>query len=171
MRKNFFLVSIIVFLTLSMSVMILLVVRANYKSHLKNNKIEIMPDFSLSSNKIYLNSESLKGEKSLFIYFNSECSFCQIEIEKLYSMIDCFNNIRTIMVTSEDIDLVERKPLIHQLLLNSEFEIYHDKDNSFKHSFNITVMPTTFYYDEKQKLVFKSDGIDNLDELFNLLTE
>jgi len=135
------------------------VAKINYKSKITQT-LKTIPEFSFET----INGESFTQNDintdmaTVFIYFNSECEFCQYEATSIKENIDQFTNIQLIFVSFETKEAIQI--FINQYKLNNYDNItfLSDPRGDFSERFDATTIPYVLIYDRDQKLVKKHKG-------------
>ncbi len=136
-------------------------------------KLQTIPDFSFLTleNNVFSNKELEKEKPAIFIYFNSECDYCQYEATIIQENIHQFDNIQILFVSFED------KEAIHTFSKQFELHIYDnvtflsDTKGDFSERFGATSVPYLLIYDKKQKLVKKHKGLLNIGTILKAIKQ
>ncbi|QMU64205.1 MAG: redoxin domain-containing protein [Flavobacteriaceae bacterium] len=133
------------------------------KSQEKNavtNSIKTIPDFSYATlnNTIFANNNLNPNLSTVFLYFNSECDYCQYEAQSIADSIDKFKDIQLIFISTEPADKI--KMFSGQYNLNNKENIIflNDNEDSFSKLFNANSIPFTLIYDKEQNLIKTHKG-------------
>ncbi|MDC9721731.1 MAG: redoxin domain-containing protein [Urechidicola sp.] len=94
--------------------------KIKYKSEV-TERIKNIPDFSFYTlNDIpFTEKELTKNTYKLFVYFNTECDFCQHEVQQISEHLLEFENTQIIFVSFEEIEII-REFASKQKLLNKK---------------------------------------------------
>jgi len=131
----------------------------NYKNQVEQN-IQTVPEFEfLTLNQKRFTNANLKlNLNTIFIYFNSECDFCQHEAQSISDNLDSFKNVQFIFVSTEPIEII--KKISEQYHLNNKQNItfLYDSNSTFSSRFDANSIPYLLIYDKNQKLIKKHKG-------------
>ncbi len=136
-------------------------------------QLEIIPEFEfLTLNQKPFTKANLKPNlNTIFIYFNSECDFCQHEAQSISENLDSFKNVQFIFVSTEPIKII--KKFLEQYNLNNKQNITFLYDNlyTFSSRFDATSIPYVLIYDQNQKLIKKHKGQLNAKGILRVLQQ
>ena len=157
---GFILISILVFLGYSITKKI------NYKSKV-NERIKVIPHFSFNSiNDSSFNNSNLKiNNFKLFIYYNSECDYCQSEVIQINNKIDDFKNTQLIFVSFETKDSIKSFATKHNLLNKENIVFLQDSKFEFEKIFDVKNIPFTLLYSKKNQLIQKFKGAVKIEDI------
>lgn len=130
-----------------------------YKNEVKKN-IKTIPEFSYQNIKegIFTN-QNLKAETpTIFIYFNTECEYCNEEAQMIHENLKTFENVQIIFISFENIKQIKNFAQNHQLINHDNVHFLHDSKNTFASTFDINSLPCLLLYDKKQNLIEKVKG-------------
>jgi len=123
-------------------------------------QLEVIPEFKfLTLEQQPFTKVNLKSNtKTTFIYFNSECDFCQHEAQSISDNLDSFKNVQFIFVSTEPIETI--KQFSEQYNLNNQQNItfLYDNLDTFSSQFDANSIPYLLIYNQKQKLIKKHNG-------------
>ena len=118
------------------------------------NKVKTIPAFSFTAlDNQQFTRENLNLNMSIvFLYFNSECDFCQLEAAKISDAINDFKDVQLVFVSTEPIAKI--KLFSEQYKLNNQENIVflNDSNDDFYNLFNATSIPFILIYDKNQTL-------------------
>ncbi|PBJ06637.1 peroxiredoxin [Flavobacterium sp. ACN6] len=158
---------------LSLTVLILLsflitkiIFRINQKNEVAKN-IKIIPEFSFQDiNGVLFKNRNLKeNAATIFLYFNTECEFCNSETEIIQKNIEKFENIKLIFISIEQPEKIKNFAQHYQLLKYDNIHFLCDKQASFGTKFDVTALPTILIYNSQKQLIEKIKGQVKIDYL------
>lgn len=136
------------------------------------NRISVQPDFMAET--LYggiVSSDQLFGQKPVVLtYFNTECYFCQIEIDAIKLHKGLQEKALIVLISDEPIIVLEKFAKSSKLTDKKDVEIYHDRKGEVKDYFGIHIVPTTFIYDNEAHLVKTFNGQISADFLHELIS-
>ncbi len=133
--------------------------KINHKKQVAEN-IKKMPAFSYLTleNKIFTNENLEVGKPTLFIYFNSECDFCNHEAEMVQQNIDQLKDIQVVFISYEPIEKIKTFATKFKLLHHANIYFLSDSKITFASTFDVTYMPCLVLYDKENNLIEKIKG-------------
>jgi len=125
-----------------------------HKSKIYRERIKTLPAFSFKAlNDTIFCSDQIKEGPVLILYFHPECEHCQYEIKTLFSYKDEISDILILMISNAERGAI-RNFLDENNLRNWPGAItLVDEAYRFKDYFGTEVVPATFIYSNKLKLV------------------
>lgn len=106
---------------------------------------------------------------TIFLYFNTDCEFCQEEAKQIKANLEQFKAIQLVFIS------IEKTATIKNFAINNKLNIYDnvhflcDESMDFSSSFDVTSLPTLVLYDEKQQLIEKIKGEIKVESLLKKL--
>ncbi len=123
-------------------------------------QLEIIPKFEFLTlkQKPFTKANLKPNTDTIFIYFNSECDFCQHEAQSISDNLDSFKNVQLIFVSTEPIEII--KQFSEQYNLNNQQNItfLYDNLSTFSSQFDANSIPYLLIYDKNQKIIKKHKG-------------
>jgi peroxiredoxin len=140
----------------------------------KKNQIEKtahIPSFELKSTlgENFTNKNLGKNVPVVFFYFNSECEFCQAEIQDIVTNIKKFEGIQLLFVSFEPIQKIIMFQATYKLDIYDNVVFLSDYKNTFSETFGVKTLPSSLVYDKKGKLVSRNNGAVKVDYLLKAL--
>lgn len=136
-------------------------------------QLEIIPEFEFLTLKqqSYTKANLKPNLNTIFIYFNSECDFCQHKAQSISDNLDSFKNVQFIFVSTEPIAII--KQFSEQYNLNSKQNItfLYDNLSTFSNQFDANSIPYLLIYDQNQKLIKKHKGQLNANGILRALQQ
>jgi peroxiredoxin len=147
-----------------------IVTTINHKKEVAAN-IKIIPEFSYR----YINggrfsNQNLKiNTPAIFIYFNSECEYCNEEAQMIKESIDKFIPYQLIFVSFEQTDKIKYFAKKHNLLNYDNIHFVCDTKVTFAATFDVQSLPCLVLYDKYQQLIEKIKGQTKVEVLLKKL--
>lgn len=142
----------------------------------KNKKTQAMrvayiPPFELKTTfgETFTNKDLKASLPVVFFYFNSECDFCQVEIQDVLQNIKKFENIQLVFVSFESIQNIILFQVTYKLDIYDNVIFLSDYKNNFSETFGVKGLPSSLVYNKNGKLVSKNNGAVSVDYLLKSL--
>ena len=144
--------------------------KINHKKQVAEN-IKKMPAFSYLNleNKIFTNENLEEGKPTLFIYFNSECDFCNHEAEMVQQNIEELKAIQVVFISYEPIEKIKQFATKFKLLNHANIYFLSDSKITFATTFDVKSMPCLVLYDKENNLIEKIKGQVKIETVLNKL--
>lgn len=133
--------------------------KINYKKQVAEN-IKQMPIFSyfdLEGN-LFKNENLPNNKPVLFVYFNSECDFCNREAEMIQQNLEKLKNTQIVFISFEEVDKIKEFGQKHNLLQHDNIDFIADSKATFASTFDIKSLPCLVLYDKERNLIEKIKG-------------
>jgi len=145
--------------------------KINHKKQVAEN-IKKMPVFSYLTleNKTFTQENLAQNKPTLFIYFNSECDFCNHEAEMVQQNLDKLQNIQVVFISYEPIEKIKQFATKFKLLNYDYITFLSDSKISFSTTFDVKSLPCLVLYDEQNNLIEKIKGQVKIETVLNKLT-
>jgi peroxiredoxin len=146
--------------------------KINYKKEVAAN-IKTIPDFKYQNLKgeSFSNKNLKKGTPTLFIYFNSECEYCNEEAQIIHDHIKDFNPFQLVFVSFEHPKKIASFAKKHNLLNNDKINFVCDSKVTFVTTFDVQSLPCLVLYDKNQQLIEKIKGQTKVPTLIKKLNQ
>ena len=133
--------------------------KINHKKQVAEN-IKQMPSFSYVTleNKIFTQENLVQNKPTLFIYFNSECDFCNHEAEMVQQNIEQLKDIQVVFISYEPVEKIKQFATKFKLLNHDNISFLSDSKISFATTFDVKSMPCLVLYDKENNLIEKIKG-------------
>ncbi len=133
--------------------------KIKHKKEVAEN-IKTIPNFYYQNinSKVFTNKNLKKDTSTLFIYFNTECEFCNEEAEMIKESIEKFKDIQLIFISFEKPDLIKAFATKHKLNIYDNVNFLSDTKISFSTTFDVKSLPCLVLYDKSQRLIEKIKG-------------
>jgi peroxiredoxin len=145
--------------------------KINYKKEVAAN-IKTIPEFQYQNLKgESFSKKNLKPDTpTLFIYFNSECEYCNQETKMIQESVDKFAPHQLVFVSFEKPKLIKTFAQKHNLLNYDNIHFVCDTKVSFATTFDVQSLPSLVLYDKNQQLIEKIKGQTKVDAILKKLT-
>lgn len=133
--------------------------KINHKKQVAEN-IKKMPTFSYLTleNKVFTQENLVQNTPTLFIYFNSECDFCNHEAEMVQQNIEQLKDIQVVFISYEPVEKIKQFANNYKLLNYDNIYFLSDSKISFATTFDVKSMPCLVLYDKDNNLIEKIKG-------------
>jgi peroxiredoxin len=133
--------------------------KIKHKKEVAEN-IKTIPKFSFQNinGGVFTDQNIIKNTPTVFIYFNSECEFCNEEAEMIKENIEKFSNFQLIFVSFEQPELIKTFAEKHQLINYDKINFLSDTKVSFAPTFDVKSLPCLVLYDKNRQLIEKIKG-------------
>ena len=133
--------------------------KINHKKQVAEN-IKQMPAFSYVTleNKVFTQENLVQNIPTLFIYFNSECDFCNHEAEMVQQNIEQLKDIQVVFISYEPVEKIKQFANNYKLLNYDNIYFLSDSKISFATTFDVKSMPCLVLYDKDNNLIEKIKG-------------
>ncbi|MFB9077577.1 peroxiredoxin family protein [Flavobacterium procerum] len=164
----------IIFLVLIIGSLVFLITeiitKINYKKEIAE-KINTIPIFCYQdiNGKNFTNDNLSKSTPVIFIYFNTECEYCNEEAQMISENINKFKNFQIVFISIEEIELIKKFVLFHKLNNYDNLYFLRDSKVSFASTFDVNTLPCIVLYNKNRKLIEKIKGQTKPELLFKKL--
>ncbi len=136
-------------------------------------QLEIIPEFEFltSEQKRFTKANLKPNTNSIFIYFNSDCDFCQHEAQNISDNLDSFKNVQFIFVSTEPIEIIKQFSEQYNLDNKQNITFLYDNLSTFSSRFDANSIPYLLIYDKNQKLIKKHKGQINAKGILRALQQ
>lgn len=171
-RKTILLIVVITVLSLLTYLCLNVISKAKEKNQFAK-QLEKIPEFEfLTLEQKFFTKANLKpNTNTIFIYFNSECDFCQHEAESISENLDIFKNVQFIFVSTEPIEIIKQFSEQYNLYSKRNITFLYDNLDTFSSRFDANSIPYLLIYDQNQKLIKKHKGQLNVKGILRALQE
>ncbi len=140
----------------------------------KNNvaqQLERLPEFTMqSTNGVGVTNKSLSNKNTtVFIFFNSECHYCQEEAQQLVEINTEIKGINFLWVSSEPMETIKIFQDQYRLSDYPNCDFLQDPKGILAASLDISTTPQFLIYDAENKLVKNHKGAWRIDKLLEFL--
>ena len=144
----------------------------NQKEQIAKN-IQTIPNFSYKkiNGKVFTNQNLKKNRVIVFIYFNSECEFCNEEANMIEQNSSKFNYVELLFVSFEMPNLINDFAIKHKLSNHDNITFICDSKTTFSTTFDVNSLPCLILYDKNQHLIEKLKGQTKVETLLKKLNQ
>ena len=144
--------------------------KIQYKKEVAEN-IKTIPKFEYqnSNGGVFANESLKKDTPTLFIYFNTECEFCNEETKMIKENIEKFANVQLIFISFEKPDVIKGFAFKYQLNNYPNVHFLADTKITFATTFDVKSLPCLVLYDKNQRLIEKIKGQTKTETLIKKL--
>lgn len=145
--------------------------KIKHKKEISEN-IKTIPTFNFQNvnGGRFTNENLIKNTPTLFVYFDSECEFCNEEAEMIKQNIDKFSPIQLIFVSIENPNKIKEFAINHKLINYDKINFLSDTQVSFAPTFDVKSLPCLVLYDKDRHLIEKIKGQIKPEVLIEKLT-
>lgn len=145
--------------------------KITHKKEVAEN-IKTIPKFSYKNinGGIFTNQDLKENTPTLFVYFSSECEYCNTEAKMIKEDVDKFKNTQLIFISFEKPELIKTFATKHQLYNYDNILFLYDNKVSFATTFDVKSLPCLVLYDKNRKLIEKIKGQTKTEILLKKLT-
>jgi len=144
--------------------------KINHKKEVAK-RIQVIPEFSF---------KTLRGEKfsqkdlnstlpKLFIYFNSECEYCQGEAQQIHRNLEKLKNIQVVFISFESAKEIETFAEKYNLINIENIIFLEDGKLEFYEIFDANTIPFMLLYSKDNQLIQKFKGAIKIEKIIGLL--
>ena len=136
-------------------------------------RIKTIPSFSFRTltGTVFTDKDVDKTKPKLFVYFNSECEFCQAEATAINKHLDTLKNVQLLFVSYEEPPKIKAFAKQYKLLNPTNIKFLEDKNFQFAPLFDAKGIPFMLLYDKDNKLIQKFRGVTKIDKIITLLIQ
>jgi peroxiredoxin len=131
-----------------------------YDKKQKEASIQVMPSFGYKTldGAAFTNKNLKENTATIFIYFNSDCEFCNHEAEEVQTNIEKLKKFQLVFISFEKPTQIKQFAQTHKLNNYDNITFIHDSKVSFATTFDVKSLPAILIYDNQNKLVAKMKG-------------
>lgn len=146
------------------------------KIHDKNQvaqNIKTIPEFYYKTIKDtdFINANLKKKTFTIFIYFNTECEFCQGETEQIAKSLHRFKEAQLIYVSFESIEKIKAFALKYKLNSYPNIHFVSDSKMTFSKTFDVNSLPTMVIYNKNNVLIQKIKGQIGINKIIKIINQ
>lgn len=147
-----------------------IVKKINHKKEVAAN-IKTIPDFKYQNLKgeSFSNKNLKTDTPTLFIYFNSECEYCNEETKMIQESVHKFTAHQLVFVSFEKPEKINSFAKKHKLLNYDNIHFVCDSKVTFATTFDVRSLPCLVLYDKNQQLIEKIKGQTKVETLVKKL--
>jgi len=159
-----FVIGIIGFLAYSITVNI------NHKKEVAT-RIKTIPKFSFNNmnKQIFSNKNTSNTKPKLFVYFNTDCEFCQAEATDIDNHLDKLNNVQILFISYENLIKIKTFAKNYKLINKTNIVFLQDKNYEFGPLFGAKGIPFMLLYSKNNQLIQKFKGTTKVTNILKAL--
>lgn len=133
-------------------------------------RTKTIPSFSFldTYNNLYSN-KNLPNIPIVFVYFNSNCDYCQSEATKIEEHLEDFKEVQFVFVSFEKQDSIIAFAKEYKLYNKENIVFLEDKKGAFSQIFDINSIPYIVLYDANKNFMQKFKGATKIDDILAVL--
>ena len=172
-KKKIVLVSVILFVLCLLSYFGFNIVSKSIQKEQIAENLKVLPDFRfLDLDGSSFTNENLKfNHSTVFIYFNSECDFCQHEAQSISENLFELKDIQLLFVSNEPINIIKDFSEHYELSNQENIYFLHDGNNTFTSHFGANTIPHLLFYNTNKTLIKSHRGQLNAAGILNILND
>ena len=143
--------------------------KLNYKKEVAKLTQSIPPfSFETLSGSIFTEN-NLAKEPAIFVYFNSDCDYCQAEATKIQKHLRDFKNTQILFVSFENKEGIQKFAKDYKLDKEANIIFLEDSKSEFSKTFDVNSIPYIVVYDENKQLLKKFKGVTKVSNILDVL--
>lgn len=144
--------------------------KINYKNEVAE-RIKTIPEFSFLTlnNTVFTENKLTKNSYKLFVYFNSECDYCQSEATQISENLTQFKNTQLIFVSFEPVEGIAQFAKTYNLYGKENVIFLHDEKLEFSEIFDAKSIPFILLYSKENQLLEKYKGATKISAIIKHL--
>lgn len=147
-----------------------IVIKISHKKEIAEY-IKKLPEFQYQTvdGKIFTNKSLKENTPTIFLYFNSNCDFCNLEAEQIKQDINKLQRVQLIFISFEKPMLIKTFSKKYRLDHYDNVTFIHDSKVNFATTFDVKSVPAIIIYNKEKKLVEKIKGQARVDNILKKL--
>ena len=143
------------------------IIQISQNKKIREEKIAHIPSFELKTmqGEVFTNANLKQNMPTVFLYFNSDCDFCQAETEEIASNIKKLDGIQIIFVSNESIPQISAFQQKYKLDGYDNVLFLCDYNYKFIELLQLKTIPSSFIYSKDGFLLSKNSGSIKVDYL------
>ena len=149
-----------------------IITKAKQKSEIAK-QIQTIPEFELQTldSIHFINANLEPNLNTIFIYFNSECDFCQHEAKSISDNLNQFKTVQFIFVSTQDIATIKQFSEEYKLYNKPNITFLYDNSSHFATQFNAQSIPYILIYNQNNELIKKQNGQLNANGILRVINQ
>ena len=133
--------------------------KIQYKKEVAQN-IKNIPNFEYQNIKggLFTNINLKPNTPTVFVYFNTECEFCNEEAQMIQDNIQKFANCQLVFISFEKPEIIKDFANKYNLYNHDNIHFLSDSKATFATTFDVKSLPCLVLYDKNQQLIEKIKG-------------
>ncbi len=133
-------------------------------------RIKTIPNFSFTTlNGEIFTQNNLQNKPTIFVYFNSECDYCQSEATKIQEHLQDFKHTQLVFVSYEKKEQILQFAKSYKLDNQKNVTFLEDTKAKFATIFDVNSIPYIVVYNKNQELLQKFKGATKIDNILKVL--
>ncbi|PHS51257.1 MAG: redoxin [Lutibacter sp.] len=134
-------------------------------------RIKSIPKFSFLTleGKVFTSKNLAKDTYKLFVYFNSECEYCQTEALQISKNLEEFKDTQLIFVSFEPVKSIKQFSINFNLQDKKKVLFLQDKKVEFAEIFDAKSIPFMLLYAKNNQLIKIYKGATKVERILKLL--
>lgn len=144
--------------------------KIRYKKEVAQN-IKSIPDFEYQSTRggLFTNKNLKPNTPTVFVYFNSDCEFCNEEAQMIQDNIIKFDNCQLVFISFEKPEIIKDFANKYKLYNHDNVYFLCDSKATFATTFDVKSLPCLVLYDKNRQLIEKIKGQTKVSTLLKKL--
>lgn len=143
--------------------------KLSYKKEVAE-RTKTIPDFSFKTIEDTLfTQDSLASKPIVFVYFNSDCDYCQSEATKIQQRLADFKHTQLIFVSFEKKEGIKKFAKTYKLNNQENITFLEDVKGEFSKLFDVNSIPYIVVYDANRELLKKFKGVTKVNAILELI--
>ncbi|MEM9680877.1 MAG: redoxin domain-containing protein [Bacteroidota bacterium] len=118
----------------------------------------------------FSNNNLIPELHTIFIYFDSQCEFCQHEAQSISDHLNRLQAIQFVFVSEEPINAIRQFSEEYNLSNQPNITFLHDNSRLFSSQFGATSIPYILIYDKNKVLIKRHNGQLNANGILKTLS-
>jgi peroxiredoxin len=137
----------------------------------QSQRIARIPAFRLKTlhGADFTNTDLAQDKPVVFLYFNSDCDFCQAETEEIIRNIAKFDRTQLIYVSFEPADKIALFQKKYHLDKYDNVTFLKDSKYEFSKLFGVSTLPSSLVYGKDGTLLCRNNGVVKVDYLLKAI--
>jgi len=133
--------------------------KTQYKKEVAK-RISFIPAFSFVqlNGQVFATKDLQRNKNTLFVYYNSECEYCQSEVRQIQENLVGFKNTQLIFISFEPMEDIQKFAIDYQFDHKPNVLFLQDSKLEFSEIFDANSIPFMLLYNPQQELLQKFKG-------------
>lgn len=130
-------------------------------------RIQEIPEFSFKdlNGKLYTRNQISAKHPKLFIYFNSDCDFCQVEGKQIQEHLEELKNVQILFISFEEVTGINSFAEKYHLINQKNITFLKDYESKFPEIFEANTIPFILLYSKDNQLLRKFKGATKIENI------
>ncbi len=138
--------------------------KIGYKKEVKE-RLQTMPSFAfkdVATGTVYTEKNIPKNKPTMFVYFNSDCDFCQHEAQMIQEHITELQNVTILFVSRNPETTIQEFAEKYHLANYPNVHFLRDEKDTFYLKFDANSIPYMLVYSKNKELILRNKGQLNI---------